>query len=243
MNKGTKFRCLAALVLVVVVLTGCGGGSGSSGKGIPADPVSPALRIEGPTGASHAGGVTAATDFPCERWIHSLRYVQAGNEVTLMWELVHPACEIVIYRGSVVLDTIEGSVTSYTLTESSAGLYLYTVALFDGGDRLDDDSVLVDLCKVVWDAPGCPYTGFFIYVAEAIGDPYTALPYDDPMDYSFDACRTCEVPLKRLYDEGLLEGGKTYYLAASSYLGDPVTQVSELTDPLTFTYEVALPEK
>jgi hypothetical protein len=173
--------------------------------------------------------------------IHTLTYSQNGNTVTLNWGLSSPADEIVIYRGAVPVATISGSATSHTLAENDFGYYRYTVGLMVDGIRVDEAFVLVHLGKIIWDPPGggsC--TGFYVYVAEAIGNPYTTLPYGDPMSFSCDVGYCCEVPLRELYDEALIEGGKSYYLAASSYLGNPCNKVSELTDPVTFVYEVAI---
>ena len=48
-----------------------------------------------------------------------------------------------------------------------------------------------------------------------------------------------DIPLKELYDAGLIEGGESYYLALSSYLNlYPDVLISPLTEPMTFSYTV-----
>lgn len=171
-----------------------------------------------------------------------LKYTKGSNGSTcdLTWELTDPADEIKIYRGVNELDTIDGGAESYTLEETGYGLFRYTVALVEEQEIVDQKDLLVDFGKVLWDPPEGDVTGYYIYLAEAIGDPYEVLPYEDPSNYSFDAGFYTEALLETLYSVALIEGDKSYYIAASSYLVvGSETLISALTDPLTFAYEVA----
>jgi hypothetical protein len=173
--------------------------------------------------------------------ILNLDYTKVGNQIYLSWDLSAPGDGIIICRGSEAIGALGGSQTSFFYTENSFGYFRYTVCLFVDGVQVDADDVLVDFGKLTWTPPQQTVSGFYIYVAEAIGDPYQALPYNDPLNYSYDAGWCTELSLKALYDDVLIDGGKSYYIAASSYITSfPNNIVSDLTYPLTFAYEVVL---
>jgi len=173
--------------------------------------------------------------------ISGLDYVKNGAQIILTWELTGSPDEIIVFRGAAPIATIGGSEEQYTHDESDFGYFRFTVALYVNSQKVDQEDVLVEFGLSNWDPPSGSVTGYYLYIAEAIGDPYTALPYDDPQDYSYDAGFLTEAPLKALYDLGLILGGHSYFLAASSYLdtGSEIL-ISTLTDPLTFAYEVDL---
>lgn len=183
------------------------------------------------------GGFT----FTMEPEITGLTHTRTSNQITLEWQLTAPGDEIVIYRGSEAIDIISGNAESYVYQEDSYGYFRFSVGLFVDGSRIDCDDVLVDLGRMVWDIPSGQISGFYVYLAEAVGDPYEVLPYDNPLDYSFDAGYCSCVSFKALYDETLIESGRSYYLAAASYrIASPEYIVSSLTIPLTFSYEVVV---
>jgi hypothetical protein len=123
------------------------------------------------------------------------------------------------------------------------GYFRYSVAVYIDGERVDKEEILIDFGRLTWDPPGGYISGYYLYVAEAVGDPYEVLPYEDPSDYDFDSGSVTQEQLKSLYDNSLLADGKSYYIAASSYVYSyPENLVSSLTAPLTFSYEVALEE-
>ncbi|MHC4943573.1 MAG: hypothetical protein ACYTG7_11205 [Planctomycetota bacterium] len=163
----------------------------------------------------------------------------AGNVIKLKWNL-SKACEfIVVCRGAKPLAVLPGHTEEFTYEEEQFGLFRYTVALFHHGTYVDEDDVLVDIGTIGWDPPVGPVSGYYLYLAEAIGDPYTALPYDNPYDYTLDMTIYSKIWLLALYDLGLLEDGKKYYVATSSYVtGCPDIVVSSLTDPAMFEYHV-----
>ncbi len=184
-----------------------------------------------------AGGFT----YTVEPEITGLSHLRNSNQITLEWQLSAPGDEIVIYRGSEAVDIIAGDAESYVYQEDSFGYFRFSVGLFVDGTRVDCDDVLVDQGCVAWDYPTGQVSGFYVYVVEAVGDPYEVLPYENPSNYSYDAGYTACISLKSLYDDLLIEDGKSYYLAAASYrIANPEYIVSELTIPLTFSYEVVL---
>jgi len=187
--------------------------------------------------ATLPGGFTYAV----EPAINGLAHRRSSNQITLEWQLTAPGEEIVIYRGSEAVDTISGDAESYTYQEDSFGYFRFSVGLFVDGTRVDCDDVLVDQGCVLWDIPLGSVSGFYVYIAEAVGDPYEVLPYDNPFDYSYDAGYCSCLSIKTLYDELLIEDGRSYYLAASSYrIANPEYIVSELTIPLTLSFDVVL---
>ena len=173
--------------------------------------------------------------------ISGLDYVKNGAQIILTWDLTGSPDEIIVFRGGTPIATIGGSEEQYTHDESDFGYFRFTVALYVNNQKVDQEDVLVEFGLTNWDPPGGSVSGYYLYVAEAIGDPHTALPYNNPQNYSYDAGFLTEAPLKALYDLGLIAGGHSYFLAASSYLdtGSEIL-ISALTDPLTFTYEVEL---
>ncbi len=184
-----------------------------------------------------AGGFT----YTVEPEINGLTHTRSSNQITLEWQLTAPGDEIVIYRGSEAVDIISGDAEFYTYQEDNFGYFRFSVGLFVDGTHVDLDDVLVDQGCVLWDIPLGSVSGFYVYVAEAVGDPYEVLPYDNPFDYSYDAGYCSRISIKTLYDELLIEDGQSYYLAAASYrIASPEYIVSELTIPLTFSFDVVL---
>jgi len=116
----------------------------------------------------------------------------------------------------------------------------------------DDVETLSIYCvgdpATVYVNPGVEYThhgGFYVYLAEGPGDPYTLLPYDDPAQFSHDAGDVEEVSFSDLYSLTLMEGGKEYYFAVSTYVTvGTETLISALTEPVhlvEYVIEVAAP--
>jgi hypothetical protein len=165
----------------------------------------------------------------------------AGNLVKLKWNLSKPCEFILICRGAKPVAMLPGNADEFTYEEEQLGLFRYTVALFNHGQYVDEESVLVDIGTISWDPPGGPISGFYLYLAEAIGDPYAALPYNDPYAYTLDMTIYSKIWLLALYDLGLLQDGKSYYVAVSSYVtGCPDTVVSGLSEPALFEYHVVI---
>lgn len=177
-------------------------------------------------------------------WLEYTKTAQ-GDLLTLTWGLSSPGDEIKVYRGTQLIGELSGNASEFSYNEEIFGHFRYTVALFMDGLKVDQKSVLVDFGKVTWDPPssGGTLSGYYLYVVEAVGDPYEQLPYNNPENYDFDTCGPfTEVQLLDLHDLNLITDGK-YYLAASSYeIHYPNTLISVLTDPITFQYEVVIDE-
>jgi hypothetical protein len=186
-----------------------------------------------------------------EPTLSNLNCVTNGSSVDLTWTLDDPGLqidEIVVSRGSAELARTAGTAQSYQFTEGAYGYFRYTVEIVDGGAVVDSEDLLVHLGKIKWDLPATAAHGFYLYLADAVGDPYLVLPYSAPGNYSYDVNSPVakEISLEILYDAGLIGTGVTqgvdsYYLAASSYLvWSPTYRISVLTAPVTFDFEVAI---
>jgi len=189
------------------------------------------------------GSDTLANGFTYEEQtasISDLTYVKNGDSLELSWTLSSPADQIVIYRGGNVIDTIAGDSTSYSYIEGQYGYFRFSVELKVGNSRKDIADVLADFGKSTWDAPSKGnVTGYYVYIAEAVGVPATVLPYSNPSSYSYDAGLINEISLKTLYDACLIKGGQSYYIALSTYyIEGSNTLISSLTDSLTLDYHV-----
>lgn len=175
-----------------------------------------------------------------------LDYSKNGNEVTFSWVFTETGDEIQIFRGDQSLITIQDtSIQTYVHTESKYGYIRFSACLRNSdGSTIARKDALVDFGKVSWDPPQGDVSGYYLYLAENTGgDPYQLLPYGNHEKGDFDAWSDLTVPLYALYQNALIQGDKDYYIAASSYYVDPVsnyTYISVLTAPMTFTYEVIL---
>ena len=165
----------------------------------------------------------------------------AGDEIKLTWKLSKPVDHVVVCRGSKQVVLLPGNAEEFTYTEEKLGYFRYTVALYHNKQWVDHDDVLVSIGKIGWDPPESSFSGYYLYIAEATGDPYTVLPYDNPYEYDLDVLIYDRVWLSMLYSMGMIEDGKKYYVATSSYLtGCPDTVVSPLSEPVSFEYHVVL---
>jgi len=172
--------------------------------------------------------------------ISDLTYTKIGDQIQLSWTLSSAADQIVIYRGAGAIDTISGDSLSYSYTESQYGYFRFSVELMVGGIGVDSSDVLVNFGKSTWAPPSQGnVTGYYIYVAEAVGDPATALPYSKPSNFSYDVGSATEITLKSLYDANLIDGGKSYFIAVSTYyVENSQVLISSLTNCLNFDYHV-----
>ncbi|MBU0754796.1 MAG: hypothetical protein KJ645_06620 [Planctomycetes bacterium] len=165
----------------------------------------------------------------------------AGNVFKFTWKLTKPCDVLVVCRGLKQLILLPGDATEFTYEEEMLGYFRYTVALFDEGEWVDYDSLLVESGNICWDPPEGDFSGYYLYITEDTGDPYTTLPYDNPYDYTVDMMIYDRIWLITLYQYGYIENGKRYHVAVSSYLhGCPETVVSGLSEPITFEYHVIL---
>jgi hypothetical protein len=181
--------------------------------------------------ASPAGG----------KWdiIKNLSYTKEGKKITITWDLAVQAESLFVLRGKKAVAMLEGDAESWECTNHECGLFRYSVMYVWNKNILDHEDLLVDNGKVTWKKPGCQVSGYYLYLAVAEGDPYQQLPYENPEEFSYDAGLYTEVGLITLYNHYLIEGGKEYYMAASSYLWEGNDfSISHLTDPLTFKYKV-----
>ena len=198
-----------------------------------------------------SGSLPASYTFYEVPSIGGLGCTRNGFTVDLTWTVDDPGAqvdEIVLYRGGAELDRVGPGVESYHFDESAFGYFRYTVGLVDGGSMVDSADVLVFVGKVTWTPPSTAVDGYYLYIAEAVGDPYTVLPYSHPEDFSYDVNdpQVTEVLLEDLYNGGLIgsgtmQGVESYYLAASSYvIATPNYLISVLTPPLTLDFEIAI---
>jgi len=188
-----------------------------------------------------SSGFTYSDDDPS---ISGLNLSRSGNSITLTWQLDDPQSQIdsiVIYRGNTAIASIGGSSLAHNFNEPDFGYFRYTVGIMVSGTKIDQEDVLIHLGFLSWNMPSMFVDGICIYVAEANGDPQSALPYDNPQNYSLDVGISTYITLETLYNNALIEGGKSYYIAASSYLiASPTYYFSQLSDALEFDFEVAI---
>lgn len=145
------------------------------------------------------------------------------------------ASQIAYIPGTVYFDGVEGNKEA-ALIDLDAEYDWYH-------DDVENDIYVYSVGDpaIIYMNPGIEYTyhdGFYVYLAEGPGDPYQLLPYGDPSLFSYDAGDVTEVSLSELHSLALLEGGKEYYFAASTYLiinkglPEEETLISSLTDPV-----------
>lgn len=194
-------------------------------------------------GSDTLPGAFSFTEVPSILWLDCQK---ERNRLDFSWELSEPGDAIFFFRGNRLEKAMAGDVEGYVYEEACLGYFRYTVALYRKGQRIDQRDVLIDLGRVVWEAPtNSPYTGFYLYVAEAINnDPYSLLPYMEPSEYDLDCGKATEVSFRTLYKNTLISGRCKYFVAVSSYYGTPPgNMISNLSPPLSFYcfVELAMP--
>jgi PKD repeat protein len=189
------------------------------------------LTVSAEDGAEAASTRTITVEDPWAPRIVSFGWVRVDDRVTLAWRLTAPGDEIRIFRGSSLLATGSGDAVSFTSYESDPGCFLYTVALYRGGECIRQKRALVDRGRLVWDPPPESVSGYYIYVSE-VPRP---LPWND--GYGLDAASRTSVPLKELYDAGVLTHTAFYTFAVSSYRSG---RISEQCDSIDCEYKVVV---
>lgn len=211
------------------------------GAGIPGNGVNPASSPDGPGVKPDKKNVVEP--YPYNPRIGDLNYELDGNKVKLTWKLHVPGEWIGIFRGKKAIGLLPGYLEEFEFEEEELGYFRYTVGINYSGQWVHSQDVLVNLGKLAWQHPNPAISGYYLYLGEADGTPEEVLPYDNPYDMSHahDVFTFNEIHLSTLYNNGLLESGKTYYAATASYIEScPDLVISELTPAVAFTFHVNL---
>jgi hypothetical protein len=184
-------------------------------------------------GGSGEGTISDSKSF------NNLFYKKTGHLLYLSWEFSESGDQIVIHRGSRPIAFLDADATNYFINQSFYGYFKFSVTLYSNGIPVERKQALIDIGKLVWNHSESRISGYCIYIAEAVGNPYDLLPYDNPIDYDYDVGYATSVSLKFMYDNSLIEDGKKYFIALSSYRNDkPETRFSDLTKPMGIMYSV-----
>jgi hypothetical protein len=159
--------------------------------------------------------------------------VEQPGDLTLTWESSGPGDQIMVFRGSKPVATVAGDATRASLATDAVGILKYTVAMYVGSEKVSQDAVVVELGILKWDYGEIAIDGFLIYAAEA------HQPFPSPLHYTYDAALRMELPLRDLYDAGIIEANKGYSFAVAAYAA---SFISDLSEPATCDYVVDLAE-
>jgi len=154
--------------------------------------------------------------------------------VTLSWNLTLPANQIVVMRGSQVLDSIPGDSTSFSFEEYDLGAFRYTVLWKKWYMIWDWKTKVQAFGRLTWENPVTQFDG----VALGIGtDPGFCLA---PFDGWIDVGVVEEYHLQDLVNDGLVVPGQPYYASvATYYVGGEEKYPGKWADPVQFIWQEA----